>query len=114
MKYLAVMPTTISSQSLIGVHPEKSICIELGKDLRSDALAQELAENIDNLTRVSAKHLSKLSLFNVERIISREEAKGLTLQNYVFSKELNGFPFLTGENNYKDHRGFLASSQVEV
>jgi succinylglutamate desuccinylase len=114
MKYIAVMPTAIASQSLIGIHPEKSICVELGKGLRSDALAQELANNINNLTRASLKHSATLPLLNIDRLISKEEAEGLILQNYTFSTQLQGFPFLTGEDNYKEHRGFLATSQIKV
>lgn len=114
MKHAALMPVHISKKSLLGVCPEKSVCIELGKGLRSDGLAQEVANKIVNLTKLQEPPDSKLPLLVVERIISKKEATGLNLCNYVYNEELKGYPFLTGETNYKEHRGFLATSLVEV
>jgi len=115
MEYAAVMPESIAKQSLIGVHPEKSLCIELGRYLRSDALAKQLAIQINALANGDLSILEqRIPLLFIERIIERSEAIDLKLENYVFNEQLKGYPFLTGESNYDEHRGFLATSQVEV
>lgn len=115
MEYAAVMPKNIAGQSLIGVCPEKSLCIELGRHLRSDALAKQLATQINTLANGDLSVLEqRIPLLFIERIIERSEAIDLHLENYVFNERLKGYPFLTGENNYDEHRGFLATSQIEV
>lgn len=115
MEYAAVMPKNVAQQSLIGVHPEKSLCIELGRHLRSDALAKQLAVQINALANGDLSILEQpIPLLFIERIIERSEAIDLKLENYVFNEQLKGYPFLTGESNYDEHRGFLATSQIEV
>jgi succinylglutamate desuccinylase len=115
LQRIAVMPHKIASKSLIGVFPERSLCIEYGKSLRSDSLAENLARKINGLTELEADigHI-RLPLFVVERIIEKIEANELKLTNYEFNEKLAGYPFLTGEDNYSEHRGFLATSQIEV
>lgn len=115
MEYAAVMPENIARQSLIGVYPEKSLCIELGRHLRSDTLAAQLAMQINSLANGDLSVLEqRIPLLFIERIIERSEAINLKLENYIFSEQLKGYPFLTGDNNYDEHRGFLATSQIEV
>ena len=43
---IAVMPDFIASKSLIGQFPDRSICLEVGRGLRSDKLAETLAQRI--------------------------------------------------------------------
>lgn len=115
MDYAAVMPENIVKQALIGVYPEKSLCIELGRNLRSDALALQLAKQINALANGDLSVLEQhIPLLFIERVIERSEAIDLQLENYVFNEALKGYPFLTGEKNYDEHRGFLATSQIEV
>lgn len=115
MEYAAVMPVSIAKQALIGVYPEKSLCIELGRHLRSDSLAKQLAIKINALADGDLGILEqRIPLLFIERVIKRSEAIDLELENYVFNEQLKGYPFLTGTNNYDEHRGFLATSQIEV
>ncbi len=114
IKKVAVMPSSISQSSLIGQFPDKALSLEFGKNLRSNSLAKKIAFKINSLT-VSETDLDefKTQIFTVERLITHREASGLVLNNYIFNETLNGYPFLTGEKNYKEHRGFLASLEYE-
>lgn len=115
MERIAVMPKNITCLSAIGVLPKQSICIELGKGNRAASLAKKIAANIEGLSSNNTVQLQQtIPLYTVERIINHDDADGVPLSNYVFNQKLRGYPFLTGEKNYKEHRGFLASSQIEV
>jgi succinylglutamate desuccinylase len=115
MQNAALMHKDIAGLSLIGAFPHRSICVELGKGHRSDALAKQLAKRINNLIGVEVQDYQiPLPLFIIERVIKHIEVSGLELTNYVFNEKLAGYPFLTGEKNYSEHRGFLATSQIEV
>jgi succinylglutamate desuccinylase len=115
LKHAAVMPKKIVEKSLIGAFPEKSICIELGSRHRSDVLAKNLASMINGLLNQQLPEPDHImSLFLIERIIEHLEAPETELNNYEFNENLGGYPFLTGKSNYKEHRGFLATSQIEV
>jgi succinylglutamate desuccinylase len=112
MERIAVMPPSIAQASLIGQFPDKAISIEYGPHLRSDALAQKLAEAIVRLVHVKKiRASSTIPIYFVERIIHNQEAEGLTLQNYVYNETLKGYPFLAGKNSYGSYQGFLATKQ---
>lgn len=115
MENIAIMPKNITCKSAIGVLPERSICIELGRGNRSVHLAREIAANINALTfNNNHQHSHQIPLFKVKRVIQHQEANGIQLSNYIFNQKLNGYPFLTGESNYTQHRGFLATAKIEV
>lgn len=114
--HIAIMPNEIARQALIGVAPEKSICLEFGQHLRSDKLALKVAHSIHSLSKGNAVESATRSVraYYIKRVITRNEAAGLLLRNYEYEERLSGYPFLTGTDNYLEHRGFLATKRTKV
>lgn len=108
MEAVVIMPPSLTKNSLIGQFPDKSISIELGKNQRSDKLAQYLATNIDALEPRPKKIEKKLSIFKVVSVIDKNFDGLNNIANLKFNKKLNGYPFLAGVNTYKYIGGFLA------
>ncbi len=110
MERLAVMPNEVMAKSLVGQHPNKSVALEFGYNLRSDTLASDISKRIIGLI-VNSKLPSAaapIDTYKVLRSVSKPEMQGVTYANFVFNKKLHGYPFLMGEKNYSDIAGFLA------
>lgn len=116
VEHIAIMPNDIAQQALIGVCPEVSICLEFGQYLRSDKLALEVAQSIQRLTvgNLFQDPTRSVDVYHIDRVITRDEATGLSLRNYEYEECLSGYPFLTGTDNYLEHRGFLATYRTKV
>lgn len=114
MDQVVVMPRSISEIALLGQFPDKTIVLELGKNYRSDSLAQTLARNIASLCGTNMQSRSQdIDIYFVKRTIRRDEVGNLELTNYVFNENLGGYPFLVGKNSYIEYAGFLASKKSE-
>ncbi|MCB9822789.1 succinylglutamate desuccinylase/aspartoacylase family protein [Candidatus Nomurabacteria bacterium] len=104
---IVIMPPQLTSTSLIGCQPEKSISLEYGAGQRSDKLAIKTAEVIMSLGDIQEiKH--DLPIYAV---ISRipKDYEGLSgIKNLEYDVTLNGYPFLAGVDTYPDFGGFLA------
>lgn len=111
MERAVVMPDAINKGSLIGQFPDIGIALEIGRDLRSDKLAEEIADRLRHLLTVDlsdAKHTLHSEVYEVIRRVEKHETKGLRYANFKHNTLLDGYPFLMGESNYADIAGFLA------
>lgn len=104
---IVIMPPQLTSTSLIGCQPDKSISLEYGAGKRSDKLAIKTAEVIMSLGNIQEiKHD-----LPVYAVISRipKDYEGLSgIKNLEYDVTLNGYPFLAGVDTYPDFGGFLA------
>ncbi len=105
---IVIMPEYLTNTSLIGVLPDISISIELGRNFRSDKLASELAEKIKTLDTHKQNNANSLPKFRVYKQINKKFSGLGNIQNLKFNKQLGGYPFLAGANTYQDFGGFLA------
>lgn len=103
------MPRHIAKDSFIGCYADRAVSIELGKGLRSDVLAGQLADAIRVLTVTRHDDTAKkLPIFEVEGVIDKDYKKLDGIKNLIFNPDLNGYPFLAGKNTYATMGGFLA------
>jgi hypothetical protein len=113
--YAAVMPESINQNTLIGQFRDKALSLEFGIGLRSDALAADVAERINNLSLAKLVNREKtIKVLKIDRLIEKREAVEVELANYVYNEKLGGYPFLTGKDNYDEHAGFLALEASEI
>ena len=108
MNQVVVMHPDIANHSLIGQFPSRSICLEFGRNHRSDKLAIQVAQNIVGLLEETKETTSRSThVYHVTGTIDKRHAD-LDLKNYVFNNRLKGYPFLVGKNSYVSYAGFLA------
>jgi succinylglutamate desuccinylase len=113
--YAAVMPESINQNTLIGQFRDKALSLEFGVGLRSDELAADVAERINNLSLGRHDNQKKtFKVLKIDRLIEKREAVEVELANYVYNEKLGGYPFLTGKDNYAEHAGFLALEASEI
>ncbi|OGL34689.1 hypothetical protein A3F65_03265 [Candidatus Saccharibacteria bacterium RIFCSPHIGHO2_12_FULL_47_16b] len=112
MDYVFENVPSISRQNLVGQNPDKSIILEFGRGWRSDQLALSMAHKIADLLKDKPVPKKKLKVYSKTRCIENKEAAGLKLENYVFNKQLGGYPYLVGNNTYTEYVGFLAQKET--
>lgn len=109
MDQAVVMPGHIAKDSLIGSYPERALSIEFGIGLRSDKLAQAVAQAIADISNGELNMTPVvMPTYYVTRKIANDEAPSEALTNYKYHRGLQGYPFLVGKDSYPDYRGFLA------
>lgn len=110
MEYVFIGVPSITRVGLIGQNPDKSIILEFGRGLRSDRLAELLAERIVGLLDEPSESSedATIPVYSDSCLIERSAATDLELLNYVFNERLGGYPYLVGKNTYIDYVGFMA------
>ncbi len=104
---IVIMPPQLTTTSLIGCIPDKSISLEFGAGQRSDKLAIESAEAILELSDIQKVEID----LPIYAVVSRipKDYKGLNgIKNLEYDAFLKGYPFLAGIDTYPDFGGFLA------
>jgi succinylglutamate desuccinylase len=115
VNYAAIMPESINQNTLIGQFRDRALSLEFGVGLRSDKLAADVAERINNLSLGRQANQKKtIKVLKIDRLIEKREAVDVELANYVYNEKLGGYPFLTGKDNYAEHAGFLALEASEI
>jgi len=105
---IVIMPKKYYQNSLIGCLPDRSISIELGKNLRSDKLARTLAKNINDLVLKDKNYLKPLSRYSVTTTIDKKDNNVVGIENLKYNSYFKAYPFLANEKAYLDIGGFLA------
>lgn len=114
MDYVVEGEPSVMKQTLIGQYPKKSILLEFGTGLRSDRLSQSIAGKISALLDEALVPRTQVKIYSKTRCISKAECEGLEMNNYIFDKQLKGYPYLVGKNTYPrytDYVGFLAEQE---
>lgn len=112
MDAVVIMPEYLTSTSLIGIFPEKSISLEFGRSKRSDQLAHKVAEGIKTLKYSSPRKDRDLPVYEVYGTIDKSFNKLAGIKNLTFYEELQGYPFLAGVGTYETMGGFIARKLV--
>jgi succinylglutamate desuccinylase len=107
MDAVVIMPKRLTTTSLIGHLPDRSLSLEFGGNERSDKLAQELAEIISDFS-TDGLDKAKLPTYEVFTEIDKNYIGLKGIKNLVFNEDLGGYPFLAGPSTYENIGGFLA------
>lgn len=107
MDYVIEGDDVVTKQALFGQNPAKSMVLEFGVGLRSDKLAEDIATRITDLLSNKPAPKKILKVYSNSRLIKVSEANGQKFENYKFSKKLNGYPYLVGNNTYTKYANYV-------
>lgn len=118
MEHVFIGVPSLSRVSLIGQYPAKTILLEFGIGLRSDKLAEDMANKIADLLNEKTENLpdALIPVYSESRLIKKDEAGDMELVNYELNEKLGGYPYLVGKNTYgkyTNYIGFLAKKQTK-
>jgi hypothetical protein len=104
---VAVMETSLLKSSLIG-NVRNGVSIEYGlKVAAQEGKADEIVVSILKLQEGEQIPSRRVSTYEVKGVIPLETKTEVPLRNFVYSDELEGYPFIVDEKHYTTMRGFL-------
>ncbi len=111
MERAVVMPPHIVEHALIG-NVQCGISIEYGADaLQTIGEAKRLAKRIANSN--GREQAGSIEVFYIEDLLDSSYLNK-PMQNYQYSSQINGYPFLYGEKEYATYAGFFARKKEKV
>lgn len=112
MSCLVIMP---SSDAFIEQFSVPSVALELGRNLRSDKLANKLASRLASLAKNGIpKATPTIPVYEVHSIIPKTYEGLSTIRNLTYDTTLKGYPFLAGPDTYATIGGFLLTESSQV
>lgn len=108
MTAIVEMPPHLAETSLIGCYEDIAVSIEYGKNQQSDKLAEYIAMSIKNLNNPLPNQIHHTPAFRVISTVPKKYHGLKDIVNLTYASDLDGYPFLAGENTYPDIGGFLA------
>lgn len=112
MACVVIMPP---SNALIEQCDSPAVALELGRNLRSDKLAKDIAGCLKKIARNGlAQRTPTIPVYEVKATIPKNYPGLRTIKNLCYDTALKGYPFLAGPDTYPDIGGFLLMESSKV